>query len=84
MNDEISQANKIKLAILEIIKNDSDLAPLQEDRFGGPYKQVKISGDRVFQIMRQNGIDWYMLENILKTFEQEGLIIKYQSINPAM
>lgn len=84
MNNDISRADKVKLDILEIIKDYSGFCPLLENSWHGSHKEIKISGNDVYKIMRQNGINWYQLEDLLKIFKQEGLIIKYESINPAM
>ncbi|MFZ3029820.1 MAG: hypothetical protein WA095_02385, partial [Minisyncoccia bacterium] len=76
---ELSPADKKKLFILEKLKEDWDLAPKD-----GRQVQLKISGDQVYEWMMELGINYYSLENILLGFKKEGLIIKYESINPAM
>jgi len=76
---ELSSADKKKLFILEKLKEEWDLAPHNTD----PVK-IKIAGNRVHRWMNEVGIDYYQLTTILMSFEVEDLIIKHESINPAM
>lgn len=76
---ELSAAEKKKLAVLEKLKEEWDLAPKNAKQI-----ELKISGDRAYEWMVELGIDYDQLRNILLSFKEENLIINFESINPAM
>lgn|GEM_PF-5237131 len=73
-DNTLSKVDKIKLNILDKIKENHDFNP--------NIKEIKISGTEVFLLMKKNGIKWYQLEPILKDFKQKELINNYKSVNP--
>jgi hypothetical protein len=88
---QISEADKKRLYILEKLKEAWDLAPkknsgqqmrqealmVYEQRAG----EVKIHENRFHRWFAECGIDGYELAGILTTFQQEGLVTKFNFVD---
>ncbi|HWW41887.1 hypothetical protein [Pedobacter sp.] len=88
----LSVADKKKLSILEKLKEEWDLTPKSDDegvifqtgmrahlRFAG---ETKISHQKYLSWTSEAGIsDWYEFENILNILKEEGLILKFESVD---
>ncbi|MDB5260275.1 MAG: hypothetical protein JWN37_506 [Candidatus Nomurabacteria bacterium] len=74
---QLDDATKKKLGILKKLKVEWELMPK-----GFKNKQIKISDDKWQDWIRESGVDeYYQLENILFSLQEEGLIIEYDFID---
>lgn len=87
-DSNLSEANKKKLFILEKLKDEWDLAPKYTATsahgarvYRRPAGEVNIPWSRFNTWMRECKIDYYQLENILATFQQEGLLKHFSNHN---
>jgi len=93
MQITMNTANEKILYILEKLKEEWDLVPKKDvvkrdaglgrgSKIVTHYKhprEARISSQRLWPWMQECGIDYHQLEYILRTLEQEGLIIKFRT-----
>jgi hypothetical protein len=90
---ELSAADTKRLLILEKLKDEWDLVPKQNSGpsmlqagvvvFNQRAGEVRIHERRFRQWLADCGIDFYQLQDILTTFQQEGLITRFSLVNEA-